>query len=218
VKELFSGVYQIDEGLATRNLFPGKKVYGERLVRIGDEEFRLWSPRRSKLSAAIKKGLKKMPICGGLKVLYLGAASGTTASHVSDIIGEDGTLFCVESAVLPMKKLLRVCGKRDNMIPFLADANKPLLYAPFLEEVDLIYQDIAQKNQAHILTVNSDLYLGKRGSILLAVKSRSIDSTRKSRAVIPGEIAKLKPSFKIKEVVELAPFEKDHSLVLAEKR
>eukprot|EP00493_Phyllostaurus_siculus_P025903 UN26248 len=49
--------------------------------------FRVWNPYRSKLGASVLNGIKKIPVAPGMKVLYLGAASGTTVSHVSDIVG-----------------------------------------------------------------------------------------------------------------------------------
>ena len=218
VQEVFPGVFLLDDKLATMNLVPGSRVYDERLVKIEGVEHRLWSPNRSKLSAAVKKGLKILPIKSGSKVLYLGAASGTTVSHVSDIIGERGVVFCVESSPAPMKKLLSVCKMRENMVPLFGDANHPERYAPFLELVDVIYQDVAQKNQAEILLKNTALYLKEGGHAILAIKAMSIDSTKKTSEVISGEIGKLKGVFKILEVVDLAPFEKDHAMVVAEKK
>ena len=50
-------------------------------------EYRVWNPFRSKLAAAILGGVDKIHIAPGSKVLYLGAASGTSVSHVSDIVG-----------------------------------------------------------------------------------------------------------------------------------
>jgi fibrillarin-like pre-rRNA processing protein len=217
MKEVFEGTYLIDDKLATESLTPGKKVYEEKLVDLDGVEFRLWNPNRSKLATGIINGIKKMPIKKGGKVLYLGAATGTTASHVSDITGKTGAVFCVELSPTPVEKLLLVCRERKNMVPVIADANHPEKYAPFLEKVDVVYQDIAQKNQAEILIKNSELYLPKGGFALLAVKSRSIDSAKKAESVISGEIAKLKPYFKIKEVVDIKPFHRDHVLILAEK-
>src|SRR5207247_11095076 len=90
----FEAIYTLaregKERLATRSLTPGTTVYGEDIVRIGDEEFRIWDPFRSKLAAAILKGLSQVAIVTGKKVIYVGAASGTNASHVSDIVGERG--------------------------------------------------------------------------------------------------------------------------------
>ncbi len=71
----------------------GESVYGEKRVSIesgevGEKiEYRVWNPFRSKLAAAILGGIDQIHIKPGSKVLYLGAASGTTVSHVSDIVG-----------------------------------------------------------------------------------------------------------------------------------
>ncbi|GBE55896.1 fibrillarin [archaeon BMS3Bbin16] len=217
MKETFPGVAEIDGMLATVNLLPGERVYDEKLVETEGVEFRLWNPNRSKLSAAILNGLETLPIKPGSKILYLGAASGTTASHVSDLVGEDGVVFCVEHSKKPMESLLRLCIRRENMIPLFYDANHPYRYASLMEKVDIIYQDVAQKNQAEILEKNAGLYLKKSGVIMLAIKAKSIDSTKKTDKVIAGEIARLKTDFKILEVIDLEPFEKDHVMVVAEK-
>ncbi|HVP92352.1 MAG TPA: fibrillarin-like rRNA/tRNA 2'-O-methyltransferase, partial [Acidobacteriota bacterium] len=99
----FSAIYQItlEDGaqrLATKNLTPRINVYGERLLRVEGVEYRVWDAFRSKLAAAILKNLQTVPIEPDHRVLYLGAASGTTASHVSDIVGEKGHVYCVEFA------------------------------------------------------------------------------------------------------------------------
>jgi len=211
-------VAEIDGMLATANLLPGERVYDEKLVESEGVEFRLWNPNRSKLSAAILNGLKSLPIKPGSKILYLGAASGTTASHVSDLVGEDGLVLSVEHSKKPMENLFNLSLRRENMIPLFYDANHPLRYAALMEKVDVVYQDVAQKNQAEILEKNAGLYLKEGGFIMLAIKAKSIDSTKKTGEVIAGEIAKLKPSFKILEVINLEPYEKDHVMVVAEKR
>ncbi len=217
MKEVFSGVYQIEGLLATRNLLSGERVYEEKLIESEGIEFRLWNPNRSKLSAAILNGLETLPIGNESKVLYLGAASGTTASHVSDVVGEEGWVFCVEHSKKPMEQLVGLCEKRANLIPLFFDASHPERYTALLEKVDVIYQDLAQKNQAEILLKNTDLYLKDGGHILLAIKAKSIDSAMKTEKVIAGEIAKLKSAFKILEVIDLEPFEKDHAMIVAEK-
>jgi len=134
----FSAIYQViledgTERLATKNLTPGRNVYGEKLVRYEGVEYRLWDPFRSKLAAAVLKNLKTVPIKPGHKVLYLGAASGTTASHVSDIVGESGHVYCVEFAPRAIRELVdNVCAFRLNMSAILADARIPEKYAIFV--------------------------------------------------------------------------------------
>ena len=204
------------ERLATRNLTPGVQIIGEKLVKWEGQEYRLWSPYRSKLSAAILNGLKRLPIAEGSRVLYLGAASGTTASYVSDIAGQRGTVFCVEFAPRPMKELLRVCELRDNMVPLLADARRPQTYAHLVTEVDFVYQDVAQPNQGEIFCSNVKAYLREGGAGLLMVKSRSVDVTRKPEDIFREEMDHLtRCGIRIEETVPLQPFDKDHIAIAA---
>jgi rRNA 2'-O-methyltransferase fibrillarin len=82
-----------DHMLVTKNLVPGESVYGEKRISIeggvdGTKvEYRVWNPFRSKLAAGVLGGLDNIYIAPGKKVLYLGAASGTSVSHVADIVG-----------------------------------------------------------------------------------------------------------------------------------
>ncbi|MEM2953241.1 MAG: fibrillarin-like rRNA/tRNA 2'-O-methyltransferase, partial [Candidatus Bathyarchaeia archaeon] len=134
----FSQIYQVtledgSQRLATKNLTPGRNVYGERLIRFEGVEYRLWDPFRSKLAAAILKNIKAVPIKPNHQVLYLGAASGTTASHVSDIVGEKGHVYCVEFASRAIRELINnVCTYRLNMLPILEDARFPERYAQYI--------------------------------------------------------------------------------------
>ena len=204
--------------LATRNLTPGRTVYGERLITFKGIEYRIWDPYRSKLAAAILKGLKTVPIKPGNKVLYLGAASGTTASHVSDIVGENGHVYCVEFSARAIRELVNnVCAYRSNMSPILEDARLPERYSMLVEKVDNIYCDIAQPEQAKILADNADLYLKRGGEIILAIKAQSIDVTKEPSEVYKREIETLKTKkFKIKEVIHLEPYDKAHAMIVAE--
>ena len=204
--------------LATRNLTPGRTVYGERLITFKGIEYRIWDPYRSKLAAAILKGLKAVPIKPGNKVLYLGAASGTTASHVSDIVGENGHVYCVEFSARAIRELVNnVCAYRSNMSPILEDARLPERYSMLMEKVDNIYCDIAQPEQAKILADNADLYLKRGGEIMLAIKAQSIDVTKEPSEVYKREIETLKTrNFKIKEVIHLEPYDKAHAMIVAE--
>jgi len=205
------------ERLATRNLVPGKNVYGERLIKHEGTEYRVWDPFRSKFAAAILKGLDTVPIQPSHKVLYLGAASGTTASHVSDIVGEDGYVYCIEFAPRAIRELVNnVCNFRLNMAPILADARFPEHYASLVEKVDVIYCDIAQPEQSKALADNADLFLKSNGWIMLAIKAASIDVTKEPSEVYEQEIKVLKSrSFEIKEVVHLEPYDKAHVMVVA---
>jgi len=206
------------QGLCTQNLAPGRAVYGERLIRHRGVEYRAWDPLRSKLAAAILKGLKMVPIQPGHRVLYLGAASGTTASHVSDIVGEKGHVYCIEFAPRAIRELVNnVCAFRPNMSPTLADARFPERYALLVEKVDDIYCDIAQPQQAKVLADNADLFLKGGGWIMLAIKARSIDVTKAPSEIYQQEMDTLKTRrFRIKEVVHLEPYDKAHAMITAQ--
>ena len=219
----FNGVFiaAFEDGtarLATRNLTPRRNVYGERLVVWGGFEYRIWDPFRSKLAAGILKGLKTEPIQLNHKVLYLGAASGTTASHVSDIVGDNGQVYCVEFSERSIRELVNnVCAFRPNMTPILEDARVPERYAMFVEIVDDIYCDIAQPEQGRILADNADLFLKEDGWIILAVKSQSIDVTEEPSEIYKKEIETLKSrGFAVSDVVNLEPYEKAHAMVIAQ--
>lgn len=220
----FPAIFQVtledgSQRLATRNLTPGRNVYGERLIRYGGVEYRLWDAFRSKLAAAILKNLKTVPIKPEHKVLYLGAASGTTASHVSDIVGERGRVYCVEFAARALRELVNnVCAYRANMLPILEDARFPEKYAVFISgKVDDIYCDIAQPEQAKILADNADVFLKSSGWIMLAVKAQSIDVTKEPEEVYKSEVRVLENrGFRIEDVVHLEPYDKAHAMIVAQ--
>ena len=205
--------------LATKNLAPGKNVYGERLVRFKMVEYRLWDPYRSKFAAVLLKGLETVPIHPDHKVLYLGAASGTTASHVSDIVGEGGHVYCVEFASRSIRELVNnVCAFRYNMSPILADARMPERYSMLVGKVDDIYCDIAQPEQARVLADNADLFLVDGGWVMLAIKAQSIDVTKEPSEIYEREINIMKTrGFQVKEVVHLEPYDKAHVMIVAKK-
>ncbi len=218
----FKGLYRVelDDGssrLATVNLSPGTKVYDERLIAIRGTEYRLWNPYRSKLAAAILRGLKALPIATGSKVLYLGAASGTTASHVSDIVGPEGAVFCVEISSRPMRDLLVACERRPNMIPILADATQLDQYRTVIERADVLYQDVAQPRQTDILLENAQVFLRKGGHAFLALKARSIDVTKEPREIFRKEMEKLEQELEIIDSKLLDPYAKDHAMFVVRK-
>ena len=219
----FQAVYQatLEEGaqrLATKNLTPGRNVYGERLIRCEGVEYRVWDAFRSKLAAAILKGLRTIPIKPNHSVLYLGAASGTTASHVSDIVGEKGHVYCVEFASRSIRDLVdNVCPYRTNMSPILEDARFPEKYAMFMQgKVDDIYCDIAQPEQAKVLLDNADRYLKSAGWAMLAVKAQSIDVTKEPAEVYRREVKVMEThGFIIEQLVQLEPYDKAHAMIVA---
>jgi fibrillarin-like pre-rRNA processing protein len=177
-------------------------------IRLG-----IWNPYHSKLAAHIIKDAT-IPLKKDSTVLYLGAANGTTVSHVSDIVS-DGVVFAVEFSPRAMKDLIRISTPRKNLIPILADARHPEIYRNMVTYVDLIYQDVAQREQAVIAIRNSEHFLKKGGYIVLLIKTRSIDSARKADEVSRNEVKKLEELFKVKELINLDPFHSDHCAVMA---
>jgi len=222
--EKFPGVFWVEtetqtRKLATQNLTPGRSSYGERLVRFGGVEYRLWDPYRSKLAAAIHRHAKNNPIKPSEKILYLGSASGTTVSHVSDIVGENGKVYCVEFSARAMREFVdNLCSCRENLYPILADARFPERYPKLVGSVDVTYCDIAQVEQAKILSENADKYLMAKGWIMIAVKSRSIDVTKSPSDVYKGETLILENrGFEILETIRLEPYERDHAMIIGKK-
>lgn len=209
-------VYKIESSfgtvIATENLVLGETVYGEQIIR-GEAEYRVWKPNRSKLSVVLLKGYFP-DLNERSKVLYLGAASGTTVSHVSDIVSE-GILFAVEISQKPMLDLIKVCKQRKNIIPIFADARHPGEYATIVDSVDVIYQDVAQKNQVDIAYKNSRFFLKKGGLLIMMLKARSVSSTKNPKDVIWAEEKKLKEDFDIIKSLDLKPFHKDHAAIIA---
>jgi fibrillarin-like pre-rRNA processing protein len=223
--EKLKEIYQItlEDGarrLGTKNLSPGLSVYGERLIKFKGEEYRVWDAFRSKLAGAIIKGLQNVPIEFGTKVLYLGAASGTTPSHVSDIVGEQGVVYCVEFAQRSIRDLVNnVAAYRSNILPMLEDARMPERYAMFISgKVDTIYCDVAQPEQAKLLADNADFFLKPSGWVMLACKSQSIDVTMAPEAVYKQEAHILrKRGYEVTEIVPLDPYDKAHAMIIAQK-
>ena len=203
--------------LATPNLDKGNTVYGERLIQDNHKEYRQWDVYRSKLAAAIQKGMQNFPFRVGSRVLYLGASTGTTVSHISDIVGNEGIIFAVEPAVRVARELLEnVATQRYNIIPIVEDGRRPKSYYSIFGMVQSVYCDIAQPDQTDIAIENCRVYLEKEGVLLLVVKSRSIDVVKDPRVVIKEEAMKLESNgFSIQQIIDLEPFDKDHGMIYA---
>ena len=213
-REVFPGVISFDDGrVLTKNLAPGTRVYDEELYTVDGAEWRTWNPTRSKLGAYILKGGRHFPLRNDSKVLYLGAANGTTPSHVSDVVS-DGVLVAVEFSPRSFRDLLRVSGKRPNMVPVLADAWRPELYERYLGRVDFLFQDIAQRQQAAIFAKNVNRF--KPQWAMLAIKARSVDVAANPRDVydtVAAQVAEM-TGYEVVEMVDLGPFEKDHAAIV----
>jgi fibrillarin-like pre-rRNA processing protein len=214
------GIYELKtksgRRLYTISLNPSVQVYGETIIRQGKDELREWNPKKSKLAASIIKGISQIGIMPGKSVLYLGCATGTTCSHVSDILGAQGFLYAVDFAPRVMRDFVFLAEQRLNIVPILADCNHPEEYS-FVPEVDVIFQDIAQRNQVEIFFKNIDKFLKKGGVGLLAVKARSVDVTKDPRVIFKDVRRQLEARSLIVDYKELAPLEKDHCLFVIKK-
>jgi len=213
----FENVFWVDNKLCTKNLVPGKQVYGERLIKTNQGEFREWDTRRSKPAAAISKKLHHFPLKQGMKVLYLGIASGTSSSHFSDIIGKTGLIYGIEISERVLRELLTVAEIRGNIFPLLADARKPEEY-PWIEQVDLVYADIAIKDQSEILVRNAKMFLKPNGFGMIAIKSRSIDVTQNPKVVYKQQRKILEKFFHVTDFVTLDPYERDHGFFVLKRK
>ncbi|KAF6081124.1 fibrillarin like 1 [Phyllostomus discolor] len=208
-----------EDALVTLNMVPGHSVYGERRVTVTEggvkQEYRTWNPFRSKLAAAILGGVDQIHIKPKSRVLYLGAASGTTVSHVSDIVGPEGLVYAVEFSHRAGRDLVNVANKRTNIIPVLEDARHPLKYRMLVGMVDVIFADVAQPDQSRILALNAHTFLRNGGHFLISIKANCIDSTASAEAVFASEVRKLQQeNLKPQEQLTLEPYERDHAVVI----
>jgi fibrillarin-like pre-rRNA processing protein len=202
--------------LATENMVPGNQVYKEKLIIKKNIEYRLWDPFRSKLAAAVMNDLDYFPFENKSTVLYLGASTGTTVSHISDIVGPSGIVFGVEHASRVARDFLdRVATYRKNVVPILQDARKPKEYFSVFGKVDVVYVDIAQPDQTQIAIDNCEMFLKKGGYFFLVIKTRSIDVTKAPKRIVEEEIEKLKPRFDVLQTIDLHPYDKDHAMVIS---
>lgn len=201
--ERFPGVYLQrgkDDALVTKNLVPGESVYNEKRVSVEDKslgegqkiEYRVWNPFRSKLAASIVGGVEDIYMKPGSKVLYIGAASGTTVSHVADLVGPEGSVYAVEFSKRVGRDLVNMAKKRTNVIPIIEDARHPQKYRMLVPMVDVIFADVAQPDQARILGHNAGMFVKNRGHFVISIKASCIDSTKEPEIVYQSEIEKLK--------------------------
>ncbi|GAD98272.1 rRNA methyltransferase NOP1 [Paecilomyces variotii No. 5] len=211
--------------LVTRNLTPGEAVYGEKRISVEAPsteedgattkvEYRVWNPFRSKLAAGILGGMDDIYMRPGSKVLYLGAASGTSVSHVADIVGPTGTVYAVEFSHRSGRDLIGMATHRTNVIPIVDDARHPLRYRMLVSMVDVIFADVAQPDQARIVGLNAHQFLKEGGGVIISIKASCIDSTAKPEVVFSREVQKMREErIKPKEQLTLEPFERDHCIV-----
>jgi len=214
LKEKFPGIFSIDNKLATLNHIKEFRPFSEQLIEIKNKEYRFWDPNRSKLGAAVMKGIKIIPLKKGMKILYLGLAHCYTATFISNIIGEQGIIYGIEFSERCFNESLPIAEKYKNIVPILADVRKPEIYN-WIEKVDILYCDVADPQEVEIFIRNCKKFLKPKGYGLIAIKSRSIDVTKAPKQIYKESIEKLKESgFEIIDWKTLDPFEEAHAMVI----
>lgn len=220
-KTHFYEIYEIEGKrriLLTKNLTPGKTFFDESVYKEDKVEYRQWDPTRSKLAAAIFKGISQIGVKPGDVVLYLGASHGYTVSFVSDIVGDDGFIFAIDFAPRVVRDLVFLAEDRKNIAPILADCNQPQSYVSRVSLADVVYQDIAQKSQVDIFLKNCNIFLKKDGFALLCIKARSIDVTKNPSEIFNSVRARLEKEITIVDYRKLEPFERDHAIFVCKKK
>lgn len=209
-------IYTDRRRIYTKSISSGSH-FDERIVKEKGAEYREFDPRRSKLAAAIVKGCTNAGIRKNDVVLYLGASHGYTCSFVSDMVGKEGLIFGIDPAPRVVRDLVFLSEKRKNIVPMLADANHIEEYSDKVCLADVVYQDIAQRNQAEIFIKNCKRFLKKGGYGLLAVKARSVDVKRKPKSIFNEVRMELEKEFTVIDFRVLEPFEKDHCMIIVKR-
>lgn len=201
------------EALWTEALGEPPDVYGERVAAFGDRILRRWEAGRSKLAAALLRGYEGPIPAPSERWLYLGAASGTTASHVADLVGGEGTVYAVEKSLRPTVRLLRLAERYPNLLPILADARRPDEYAGDVSLCDGLYVDIAQADQVEIALANARRFLRRDGTVLIALKTASMGREKDPAGHLAAARARLEEVLDLERPVPLDPFHRRHYLI-----
>ncbi len=189
-------------------------VYGERWREVDGRAYRSFDPSRSKLAAGIARGWRGPVPAAGERWLYLGAASGTTASHVADLVGPSGAVYAVERSLRPFARLLAVTERWPNLLPVLGDARDPASYADLVRPCDGVYADVAQPGQVEIVRENAALLLRDRGAaVVVALKTSSMGRTRTAAGHLERAEDELAAFVDLAPSVRLDPFHRAHYLV-----
>lgn len=189
-------------------------VYGERWTDVGNRRLRHFDPSRSKLAAALVRGWTGDLPAPGERWLYLGAASGTTASHVADLVGPDGRVYALERSVRPFSRLLTLAERWPNLRPMLGDAREPREYGTLVPPVDGLYADIAQPDQLAIVLANAELlFSGDGARLLVALKTPSMGRSRSASAHRDASEIELSDRVAMVPSVSLEPFHRGHYMV-----
>ena len=219
---VFSG-HQRGDMLLTLNMVPGKSVYNEKLITVdgpnGQIEYREWNPYRSKIGSCLLVGIDKFGIKPGASVLYLGAASGTTVSHVSDIVGPTGRVYAVEFSHRVGRELCNLAKSRPNIVPIIEDARHPQKYRMLVPMVDYMFADVAQPDQARIFVLNGQFFLKNNGGYMLCVKASCVDSTLDPHKVYAMAQQELKDAgFQNEEMADIEDHHRGHACIIGTYR
>lgn len=216
----FSNVFVEQRGRNT-NYFVrtrlNKSFFEERIVKLNGELYKEVDPSRSKLFASIAKGISQLGFKKDSTVLYLGASHGYTVSFLADVV-EDGVIYALDFAPRVIRDLVFLCEDIDNIAPIMEDAFHPERYQDKVPKVDVVFMDIAQKNQVQIFLKNCDMFLKEGGFGVLALKARSVDVTKNPKDIFKITRAELEQVMSVVDFRELEPFEKDHSLFVCKRQ
>lgn len=215
MRQVFPGVFSDGRKLYTHGQ-SAEPLFDEDIISEEGKDYRAWNPLRSKLAAAIVKGLPQLPVARNSKVLYLGAAHGYTPSFISDIASE-GLVFALDFAPRVVRDLVFTAEKRKNILPLLADANHPESYYSITGAVDIVYQDVAQRNQVDIFLKNCNMLLKPGGFGMLALKARSVDVLQNPQGIFLAAKKELEKKLAVVDMRLLSPLQKDHAFFVCKK-
>lgn len=189
-------------------------VYGERWIERSGRTYRVFDPNRSKLAAGLVRGWDGPVPRVGERWLYLGAASGTTASHVADLVGPDGAVYAVERSVRPFARLLALAERWPGLLPVLGDARGPEAYLDLVPPVEGIYADIPQPDQIEIVLANARLFLrGPESGLVVALKTASMGRATPAAGHLHRAEEQLGALVDLDPSVKLDPFHRAHYLI-----
>jgi len=100
----------------------------------------------------------------------------------------------------------------------LANANHPESYCNITGAVDIVYQDVAQRNQVEIFMKNCNVLLKPGGFGMLALKARSVDVIQNPQGIFLAAKKELEKRFTVVDYRLLSPLQKDHAFFVCEKR
>lgn len=210
-------LWRVAEGerthLFTQSRAEPPSLYGERVLHRGDRSFRHFDPFRSKLAAALIRSPRLLLPRPGERWLYLGAAGGTTASHVADLTAPLGEVFAVEKSPRPGLRLLEIANRLPGLYPILSDARRPEEYRELVPLVDGLYADVSQPDQAAIVRENARLHLRDGGRFLFVVKLSSLSRDATPEENLDRVERELRPVLHVRERINLLPFHRAHVLL-----